>query len=266
MTALRCLLARLLTVLLVASLALSPLPGVANARFISPDTLDPTIEGVGANRYAYSGNDPINNSDPNGHLFDNIRDYFSSPKERDGRNAREAAGWQQALDDNEKSFRAGRLGEAQYETNKAEFEKERDRYLSRVGRTDGRIVVDGVLEAIGLGGFGLGASAAKTAVKAGESAVAKSVGELLSPNGNFVGTVARGATPNIRTVSASEFAELQKGLLNGAKPSGTYAGGRGTWYELPDGGRVGVRVSDKSGVTLDIDVSGFPKGFKVHQQ
>jgi RHS repeat-associated protein len=35
--------------------------------FVQPDTLDPTKEGVGVNRYAYSFNDPINKSDPNGH-------------------------------------------------------------------------------------------------------------------------------------------------------------------------------------------------------
>ncbi|MEL6201811.1 MAG: RHS repeat-associated core domain-containing protein [Pseudomonadota bacterium] len=38
-------------------------------RFISPDDWDPTIEGVGTNRYAYSANDPVNKSDPNGHIF-----------------------------------------------------------------------------------------------------------------------------------------------------------------------------------------------------
>ncbi|MEM9012613.1 MAG: colicin E5-related ribonuclease [Pseudomonadota bacterium] len=37
-------------------------------RFIQPDWWDPTIDGVGTNRYAYSFNDPINKSDPNGHL------------------------------------------------------------------------------------------------------------------------------------------------------------------------------------------------------
>jgi RHS repeat-associated protein len=36
-------------------------------RFISPDWWDPTEPGVGTNRYAYAGNDPINRSDPNGH-------------------------------------------------------------------------------------------------------------------------------------------------------------------------------------------------------
>jgi len=37
--------------------------------FIQPDTLDPTVEGVGVNRYAYSFDDPINKSDPNGREF-----------------------------------------------------------------------------------------------------------------------------------------------------------------------------------------------------
>lgn len=38
------------------------------ARFISPDTMDPTVQGVGTNRYAYGQNDPINNTDPTGHI------------------------------------------------------------------------------------------------------------------------------------------------------------------------------------------------------
>ncbi len=41
----------------------------ANARFISPDDMDPTLPGVGTNRYAYAGNDPVNKSDPNGHIW-----------------------------------------------------------------------------------------------------------------------------------------------------------------------------------------------------
>jgi RHS repeat-associated protein len=39
----------------------------ALGRFPSPDDYDPTLAGVGTNRYAYAGNDPVNKSDPNGH-------------------------------------------------------------------------------------------------------------------------------------------------------------------------------------------------------
>ncbi|PDT00054.1 hypothetical protein CO666_32645, partial [Rhizobium chutanense] len=42
----------------------------AFGRFISPDDWDPIKEGVGTNRYAYAGNDPVNSSDPNGHSID----------------------------------------------------------------------------------------------------------------------------------------------------------------------------------------------------
>ena len=48
-------------------------------RFISPDDWDPTILGVGTNRYAYAFNDPVNKSDPSGHstLGDRIRDAWN---------------------------------------------------------------------------------------------------------------------------------------------------------------------------------------------
>lgn len=39
----------------------------AQAIFTSPDPLDPTIPGVGTNRYSYSFNDPINGRDPSGY-------------------------------------------------------------------------------------------------------------------------------------------------------------------------------------------------------
>ena len=37
------------------------------ARFVTPDDWGPLLLGVGTNRYAYAGNDPVNKSDPNGH-------------------------------------------------------------------------------------------------------------------------------------------------------------------------------------------------------
>jgi len=38
------------------------------ARFIQADTWDPDLKGVDINRYAYALNDPVNKSDPNGHI------------------------------------------------------------------------------------------------------------------------------------------------------------------------------------------------------
>lgn len=57
-------------------------------RFISPDTMDPTMPGVGTNPYSYSQNDPVNKSDPTGHIcipcgvaIGVIVSYFSSTTE-----------------------------------------------------------------------------------------------------------------------------------------------------------------------------------------
>lgn len=44
------------------------------ARFITPDTWDPDLPGVDINRYAYAGNDPVNQSDANGHIFETAWD------------------------------------------------------------------------------------------------------------------------------------------------------------------------------------------------
>lgn len=43
----------------------------AIGQFVSPDWWDPSLPGVGTNRYAYSDNNPINNSDPTGHVYGN---------------------------------------------------------------------------------------------------------------------------------------------------------------------------------------------------
>ncbi|WP_312408643.1 RHS repeat-associated core domain-containing protein, partial [Rhizobium sp.] len=67
----------------------------AFGRFISPDDWDPTLEGVGTNRYAYAGNDPVNKSDPNGHVFG---DWFSDQETRDNENAAAAQDARDAAD------------------------------------------------------------------------------------------------------------------------------------------------------------------------
>jgi hypothetical protein len=60
---------------------------VANARFLTPDTWDPILAGVDFNRYAYGANDPVNQSDPNGHAWP---EAFMSPEARDAMYARNA--------------------------------------------------------------------------------------------------------------------------------------------------------------------------------
>jgi RHS repeat-associated protein len=52
----------------------------ALGRFISPDDWDPTLPGVGTNRYAYAQNDPVNKADKNGHnaFTDAVSSVFSA--------------------------------------------------------------------------------------------------------------------------------------------------------------------------------------------
>jgi RHS repeat-associated protein len=50
----------------------------ALGRFISPDDWDPTLPGVGTNRYAYAENDPINKADPNGHTWNDVKSAISN--------------------------------------------------------------------------------------------------------------------------------------------------------------------------------------------
>jgi len=69
------LLATSMTIAVTAGAFVAP----TEARFISPDDLNPTISAVGTNRYAYSLNDPINKSDPNGHLaYDSKSEKFTT--------------------------------------------------------------------------------------------------------------------------------------------------------------------------------------------
>ncbi len=46
-------------------------------RLPTGDWWDPIQQGVDINRYAYSGNDPVNSSDPNGHIWETLADVAS---------------------------------------------------------------------------------------------------------------------------------------------------------------------------------------------
>jgi RHS repeat-associated protein len=72
------------------------------AQFNSPDDWDPTLAGVGTNRYAYAGNDPVNKADPNGHTFgDFLNSLFGGSSAPGGgaTSAMSAAKTEQAIKD-----------------------------------------------------------------------------------------------------------------------------------------------------------------------
>ncbi len=71
-------LTRALSLFIVCAMLTVQFSSAADARFISPDDYDPTLPGVGTNRYAYSGNDPVNKSDPNGHFVDQMGNWTPS--------------------------------------------------------------------------------------------------------------------------------------------------------------------------------------------
>lgn len=89
--------------------------------------------------------------------------------------------------------------------------------------------------------------------------------EALKPGGKLIGTVRKGATEEIRTVTGQEFNQLRSQLMNMGAKQVEKPGYPGSWYELPSGGGFGVREA-KSGQTLDFDLPGYLKGLKVHQQ
>jgi hypothetical protein len=58
---------RVVSSILVAVMVTAFAASSAQARFLTPDTYDPWMQGVDINRYSYAGDDPVNGSDPNGH-------------------------------------------------------------------------------------------------------------------------------------------------------------------------------------------------------
>lgn len=95
----------------------------------------------------------------------------------------------------------------------------------------------------------------------------KTPGDVLAPNGQPVGHVEGGATPDVRTVTPGQM----DGIIDGLKGLGAKPGSRpnypGDWYDLPNNqGGFGVRDSRQSGRTVDVNIPGVPDVTKVHQK
>ncbi|WP_179298158.1 RHS repeat domain-containing protein [Mesorhizobium carmichaelinearum] len=99
-------------------------------RFISPDDWDPTLPGVGTNRYAYAQNDPVNKSDPNGHAID--------PNEGNDPLANEASGGTKTADNsaNSKNLQAAGDQAAKDLANAGTKDKKKDSDSSNVAADD----------------------------------------------------------------------------------------------------------------------------------
>jgi RHS repeat-associated protein len=94
------------------------------------------------------------------------------------------------------------------------------------------------------------------------------LGSILAPGGQPIGSVNPGASPNIRTVSPSEFQANRFDLLQGAIPTTGPPGYPGVAFERPDGSLIGLRNSS-TGSVIDVLRSNDPlilPGFKVHQR
>ncbi len=132
---------------LIAIATLITLASPASARFLSPDNWDPWLAGVDINRYAYSGNDPINLSDPNGHAP--IQDLFMSQEDADLQNS------ENYLD---AEIRASEVNERLGPYSEVSEESEADQHRDRIGLTRGwRMFIDGVTYGTLGTGKGIGA-------------------------------------------------------------------------------------------------------------
>jgi hypothetical protein len=137
------------------------------ARFLTPDTWDPILEGVDINRYAYGNNDPVNKSDPNGHQVedaaDRLRDLSRDKKERDEYYKARAKEVREALAELEKEYQSddSAMSDGYYNDIKAAYEKRIQTYDSRIGMSDadvdagaraalGDMAVDLVLGRVGI--------------------------------------------------------------------------------------------------------------------
>lgn len=131
----------------------------ASAMFIQPDWLDPTQPGVGTNRYAYSGNDPINRLDPNGNnfvdkFFEDVADIFRNDDQRESVNIERYNRTIMAQEELQKMYDVGIINERYYNYYSDVLESRLGRYSENLGRTRGEAAGSAALGASDIASLG----------------------------------------------------------------------------------------------------------------
>jgi RHS repeat-associated protein len=240
--------------------------------FIQPDWFEVTKAGVGTNRYAYAGNDPVNLGDPGGNFFadpDADQDLDTGP-------GKGIAGWFTGSDTKDSGY-----GESEFDFD-VDYDNsdlidgtfgndEQDlngKSYSR-SRTDASLNI-AFLENAKAHPFITVAVAALAIVPATRAVPNKgkaALANLFYKEGKAIGIVYPGAKASIRTVPANELVSIVETILkNGTKTINTTKSGTRSWYSFPgSAGRVSLRESDKYGPTLDVDIRAIKEFVsKVH--
>lgn len=241
------------TVLWLVAAALLMFAFDASARFVSVDPVQANPNnGQNFNRYYYANNNPYRFTDP------------------DGRQSREFNLENQKLGikpppRSEKDWLGPVIGKALIGVVAAPLAGYGYGYAAAnpVAANNIFVTLGEIAGVSGAARYGPGSQAG--AVVASDR-TAQAIASTLLPNGRMVGEVFRGATPEVRTVSPAAFGTIRQSLSRiGAVEGGGNPGYRGTWYTLPNGqGGFGIRNSS-SGPAMDINISGLPKGYKIHQ-
>jgi len=153
----------------------------ASAMFIQADWFDPTQPGVGTNRYAYSGNDPISQSDRNGNFFtwEDVQNtvgrlFGESQDTRDQRNADALGRAQSELDRFQGAVNAGEYDFLSDIARQEALDARLDRvntYSRRVRNAQGSAAVDAIIMGVTLGGVRAGGAATANAAKIANAAI-----------------------------------------------------------------------------------------------
>ena len=208
-------------------------------RFLTPDTWDPILQGVDVNRYAYANNDPINGSDPNGHLFEfmysqdtldqmdetAMRNYERHMKMADDEDARGDPGGtandhRKIANDNLDTV--GQTGN--------------QRSLNDLGNIIGSASIGAGKAAIGLKVLGAGGVEATAVINTGKVAVYQSIGangkincvgitnDMIRRNAQHLrkgGAIVGEAIPGLKNLSRLDARAVEQALISGYGKNGS---------------------------------------------